>query len=237
MAQKPDKDHPHAGHRKRLRNEFTNASEIDGLPEHNLLEMLLFYGIPQRDTNELAVQLIDQFGSFAGVFDADVEDLATVKGMTRNAACLIKLVMPVAKAYLESREEGKFDALHTREEIGSYLLTKYLSVKTENLTMLCLNRAGKVLSFSVLAEGDVDSVGISVRSVLEQVMRTSATAVVLAHNHPSGIALPTPADIRMTEMVAAALKTISVNLVDHIIIADGDYVSMAQSSKFRHIFE
>lgn len=228
-------DNIHSGHRDRLRQEFLSHSDPTAMPEHKLLEMLLFYGIPQRDTNSIAHALINHFGNFSAVFEADVTELAKVKGMTKNAAALIKLMLPIAKAYVS----GKYNddvCLNTLEDIGRYIVTKYFAVSVEQCSLLCLNRMGKVLSYDVIAEGDIDSVGISIRSILERIIRTGATAVVLAHNHPGGIALPSPSDISITEAIANALKTISVNFCDHIIIAGNDYISMAQSSEYKELF-
>ncbi len=228
-------DHLHQGHRDRLRNEFLSHTDSSAIPEHKLLEMLLFYGIPRQDTNPLAHTLINTFGSFSAVFEADVTDLAAVKGMTKNAAVLIKLMLPIAKAYIKNKS-NESAPLKTREEIGNFILTEYFGVSVERCSLLCLNHTGKVLSFDILAEGSIDSVGISIRSVIERVVQTGATSVVLAHNHPGGIALPSPADVSMTVALSNALKAVSVNFCDHIIISDNDYISMALSSEYKELF-
>lgn len=226
----------HQGHRERLRTEFLNLKENQTMHDHKLLEMLLFYAIPRKDTNPIAHELLNAFGSFAGVLDAAPEDLIKIKGMTRNAAVLIKSILPLSRAYIESKSDMSH-RFKTLEEIGKYFISKYLGIKYETVSMLCLNGKGEYLGFKFISNGDLDSTGISIRTVLEQVIKTSATAVVIAHNHPSGIALPSAQDIAITKMVADALNTISVSLADHIIIADNDYVSMAQSSKYSHLFK
>ena len=226
----------HEGHRDRLRDEFLNLGENQSMHQHKILEMLLIYAIPRKDTNPIAHALIDTFGSFSAVFDADVEALSNVKGMTKNAAVLIKSILPIARAYMESKNYNQ-NSLKTFEDIGNFFMTRYLGIKSETCSLLCLNGKGEILSFEVISDGDLDSTGLSVRTVIQHVIKTSATAVVLAHNHPSGIALPSVQDIEITKMVSQALKTISVSLLDHIIIADNDYISMAQSSKFEHIFK
>ena len=226
----------HKGHRERLRNEFLNLGENQSMQEHKLLEMLLFYGIPQKDTNPIAHRLINTFGSFAAVFDADVEALAQVNGMTKNAAVLIKSVLPIARMYIASKSDVS-DCIKTFDDIGKYFMAKYFGIKSETCSLLCLGGKGEVLSFEIISDGDLDSAGISIRTVIEQVIKTSANSVIIAHNHPSGIALPSTQDIEITKMIADALNTISVRLLDHIIIANNDYISMAQSSKYRHLFE
>lgn len=226
----------HKGHRERLRSEFLSYSDPTKMPEHKLLEMLLFYGIPQRDTNEIAHELIRRFGTFHAVFEADVTELTSVKGMTRNAAALIKLMMPLAKRYIASKYDDNVQ-LKTTEDIGSFVLKKYFAESTEKCSLLCLNHSGKVLSFDVLAQGDIESVGLSIRSVVERAVSVGATDVVLVHNHPGGIPLPSPSDVTMTEAISNALRTIEIRFADHIIIADDDYVSMANSSKYEGLFD
>ena len=156
--------------------------------------------------------------------------------MTKNAACLIKTMIPIAKRYIDKKYNEESFVLKTMGDVGDYIMTRYFGVAFEQCSLLCLNRVGKVLSFDVIAEGDIDSVGISIRTIIERVIQTNATAVVLAHNHPGGIALPSTADVSITVAIANALKAISVTFCDHIVIAGNDYVSMAQTSEYREIF-
>ncbi len=226
----------HKGHRERLKNEIVSKKRLSEIQNDKLLEMLLFYGIPQKDTAWIARELLTRFGSLSGVIDADIEELCSVKGMTRNAASLIKLIRPVARNYILSKYQSD-ELLKSLTDIGKYMMVQFSLVDTECCAMLCLNRLGKVLSFEIVGEGDVDSVGISPRTVLEKVLKTEATAVVLAHNHPGGIAIPSERDVIITSEIIGALRAVSINLIDHIIIADDDYVSMAQSDKFKYLFE
>lgn len=230
------KDNPHKGHRDRLREEFLSHSGSAKMPNHKLLEMLLFYGIPQRDTNELAHNLINTFGSLHAVFEADVIDLAKIKGMTKNAACLIKLILPIAKSYILDKYNDE-SYLRTTEEIGNFILARFFAAHKEQCAILCLNHMGRVLAYDILSEGDIDSVGISVRSIIEKTLQTGATSIVIAHNHPGGIALPSQSDVRMTEAIADALRTVSVKFIDHLIIAGDDYVSMASTTEYKEIFD
>lgn len=200
-----------------------------------MLEMLLFYGIPQRDTNEIAHNLINRFGTFHAVFEADVTELTSVKGMTRNAAALIKLMIPLAKCYIASRYNDN-TCLKSREDIGDFILKKYFAESVEKCGLLCLNHQGKVLSFDILAEGSIESVGISIRSIVERAVSVGATDVVLSHNHPGGIPIPSPADVKMTKDISDVLKNISIKFADHIIVADDDYISMAGSSEYKEFF-
>ena len=225
----------HAGHRNRLREEIVAADISEPRPPVKLLEMLLFYGTPQKDTSKMAHDLINTFGSFAGVLEADIDDIVNVSGITRNSASLIKLMLPMLRTY--TLEKYTFtDTLKTHSEIGQYLFAKYFAINRECLSMLCLNRLGKVLSFEVVMTGNVDSVGLSVRDIVSKAIKSNATAVVIAHNHPGGIALPSSQDVIVTRQLKKALNSISVELLDHIIISSEDYVSMALSNEFGDIF-
>ena len=128
------------------------------------------------------------------------------------------------------------NVLKSHTEIGEYLFGKYFAINKECLSLLCLDRLGKVLSFQILMVGSVDSVGLSVRDVVAKAIKSNASAVVIAHNHPGGVALPSPQDVTVTKMLKEALDTISVQLLDHVIISTEDYTSMALSKEFADIF-
>ncbi|MBQ1186806.1 MAG: hypothetical protein IIX54_03865 [Clostridia bacterium] len=225
----------HAGHRNRLKEEIISADITEPKSPVKLLEMLLFYGTPQKDTSKMAHDLINTFGSLAGVLEADIEDIVKISGITKNSASLIKLMLPILRTYTLQKYEFN-EVLKNHTEIGRYIFGKYFAVNKECLSLLCLNRLGKVLSFEIILSGNVDSVGLSVRDVMAKAIKSNASAVVIAHNHPGGVALPSPQDVEMTRFLKEALKTISVDLLDHIIISSDDYTSMALSSQFSDIF-
>ena len=217
----------HDGHREKVRKRFLNAG-LDAFAEHEALEMLLFYAIPRRDTNELAHRLLDHYGSLEAVFSAPVEDLMRMDGIGESAAVLLKLVPKVVqKARLSANSRETI--LNSTERAGEYLLERFRGEKNEVIYQLCLDRKGKLLACRKLNEGGADSSELNVRRLVENALLVSASAVVLSHNHPSGIALPSSEDYITTDRVQAALKMVGVRLVDHIIVADDDYVSMADS--------
>lgn len=225
----------HAGHRNRLKEEIISADITEPKSPVKLLEMLLFYGTPQKDTSKMAHDLINTFGSFAGVLEADIEDIVKISGITKNSASLIKLMLPMLRTYtLEKYEFGEVLKNHT--EIGKYIFGKYFAVNKECLSLLCLNRLGKVLSFEIIMSGSIDSVGLSVRDIVAKSIKSNASAVVIAHNHPGGVALPSPQDVELTRFLKDALETVSVDLLDHVILSSEDYTSMALSSRFSDIF-
>ena len=133
-----EKTNLNLGHRERLREEFVKAGD-KAMPDYKMLEMLLFYGIPRKDTKKLAKELIEKFGSLAGVLNAEIDELKAVGGMTQNAACLIKLVLPIAKRYLESKNNDEC-TLHSFEEIGKFVASQFFVEKGEKAILVCMNR-------------------------------------------------------------------------------------------------
>lgn len=220
----------HDGHREKMRRRFLEAG-LDSFAEHEALEMLLFYAIPRRDTNALAHQLMDHFGSLDAVLSAPVEELMRMDGIGENAAVLLKLVPRVMqKARLSANRET---IINSTEKAGDYLLERFRGEKNEVIYQLCLDKKGKLLSCRRLNEGGADSSELNIRRLVENALLVSASAVILSHNHPSGIALPSSEDYTTTERVQAALNMVGVALVDHIIVADDDFVSMADSGTLK----
>ena len=215
----------HQGHRGRMRKKLLENGPRC-FADHELLEVLLYYAIPRRDTNELAHRLLEQFGSLQGIFSAPVEDLEAVPGMGEQAAFLLALVPQIWQRSLQQTPER---ILNSVDKCGDYFVGLLSGSRREMLWQVCLDGKGKVLSSRCLAEGDVSMAAVSVRQVVEYALRAGAVGVVLAHNHPSGVALPSQEDIATTRLIRDALRTMNIQLVDHIVVADGDYVSMAAS--------
>ena len=217
----------HKDHRKRMKDRFLKQG-LDGFTEYQALEFLLFFCIPQGDTNELAHRLIEHFGSLSQVLEAPVEELKKVNGIGDHSAILIQLMNQMARFYLVDRAKRE-KVLPTIEDCARYLIPYFYGRLNETVFLLCLDAKCKALCCKVVGEGSINSAGISVRRIVETALREGATTVVLAHNHPSGIAIPSPEDIQTTRRVAAALQSVEIHLADHIVVADDDYVSMVQS--------
>lgn len=217
----------HDGHREKMRRRFLTAG-LDAFADHEILELLLYFAIPRRDTNETAHLLMERYGSLPAVLSAPVEDLQKVPGIGENAAILLRLVPQVYKK-ARLAEVGAETVLNSAERAGAYLLECFAGERNEVIYLLCLDRKGKLLACKRLGEGGVSSADLNLRALVEIALMTSASAVILSHNHPSGIALPSGDDYRTTDTVRAALEPIGVSLTDHIIVADGDFVSLADS--------
>ena len=217
----------HEGHRKRMKERFMKSG-LDDFAPHNVLEFLLFYSIPRGDTNPIAHRLIDAFGSLSGVFDATPEELMKVSGVGESTAILISMIPQMARKYLEDKADA-VNVVGGCGDIGAYLLPKFVGRTNEALMMVSIDNKNKIISCSVVAEGTVDSAKVSRRKVMEEAMKVKATRVILAHNHPRGVAVPSAEDVAMTREIGRLFAQVGIELVDHIIIADDDYVSMAAS--------
>ena len=217
----------HSGHRDRLKQRFLEQG-LDGFTDIQVLELLLFYSIPRQDTNPIAHKLLEHFGSLSQVLEAPAEELMKVGGIGEHSAVLLRLMNEMGRYYLVDKAQRE-KVLPTIEDCARYLMPHFYGRVHETVFLLCLDAKCKILSCKEVGEGGINSAGISVRKVVETAIREGASTVVLAHNHPSGIALPSAEDIHTTRRVAAALQSVEVALADHIVVADGDYVSMVQS--------
>lgn len=221
----------HDGHREKKRQQFLQHG-LDSFAEHEVLELLLFYAIPRKDTNPIAHALMDRFGSLDAVLSAPVEELCRVKGVGESAAALLKLIPQVYRRSRMAAAERE-RVLNSSQRAGDYLLELFTGETAEVLYELCLDRKGKLLACRRVGEGGVSSINVDLRKIVENALLTGASGVILSHNHPSGIALPSADDCAATVRVKEALKTVGLVLVDHIVVADGDYVSMADSGQLR----
>ena len=221
----------HDGHRQRLKDLFVKEG-LDNFNELQVLELLLFYCIPRQDTNPVAHRLLERFGRLSQVLEAPVAELQKVEGMGPNAATFLHLVTQVGRDYLINRAMDQ-KILATIEECGKFLVPYFYGRRNETVFLLSLDAKCKLLSCKEIGEGSVNSAGVPVRRIVETALAANATTVVLAHNHPSGLALPSSEDVQTTLRLAAALDTVDITLADHIIVADEDFVSLVQSGYYR----
>ena len=217
----------HTGHRQRMKERFLSEG-LDHFTDIQVLELILFYCIPQKDTNPIAHALLNHFGSLSQVLEASPAELQKVKGIGENTATFLHLITQVGRYYLVDRVQ-RLEILPTIEACGNYLVPRFFGRKVETVFLLCLDAKCKVLCCKEVGEGSVNSAGISIRRIVETALGANATSGVLAHNQPSGLALPSAEDIQTTRRVAAALNTVDILLADHIVVADDDFVSMVQS--------
>ena len=220
----------HDGHRQRLKDRFLREG-LDHFDELYVLELLLFYCIPRKDTNPIAHSLLDHFGSFTQVMEATAEELQKVKGVGNHTATLVTLTTAVGRYYAVKRATS-VDILDSTTKCGRYLMHRFFGRRNETVFLLCLDAKCKVLCCREVGEGSVNSANIPVRRVVEMALAANATTAIIAHNHPSGVALPSAEDVATTRRLARALDAVEITLADHIIVADEDFVSLVQSGLY-----
>lgn len=220
----------HTGHRERLRQRFLTEG-LDSFNEINALELLLFYCVPRKDTNDLAHRLLDHFGSYCNVLNAPHSELKKVHGVSDQIATYLKLQGEAVRYYLTNRRTRGI-IVKTTSDYGQLLCSYFAGRCNETVFLLCLDAKCKVICCREISEGSVNTAGVSIRKVVDVALSSNATSVVLAHNHPSGLAIPSSDDIRTTQLVCDALAAVDVTLVDHIVVNDDDFISMAQSGMF-----
>lgn len=220
----------HQGHRQRLKKRFLEEG-LDNFEQHNVLELLLFFGIPRRDTNPLAHQLLDTYGSFSAVLDAPFEDLVKIKGMTENAAFLLKLCIGISRIYELDKADHSV-LLNSISAVTNFVQPFFKGKSKEEFYAFYLDNACKVITSRRLSEGGINSAPISIRKIVEYAISSNCANVIIAHNHPHGLAVPSHADCVSTVDIYRALKTCEIKLLDHIIVSPSGCTSMLNDGFF-----
>ena len=220
----------HKEHRQRVKKRFLGEG-LDHFDEIHALELLLFFGKPQGDTNKLAHLLLNHFGSLHQVLTASPEQLMQVNGVGEHIAILLALVKGISQKYLIDKERFRAP-LNTMEDCGNYLMDFFVGRRDETVVLLCLDARRVPLACRIVSEGSVNTAEVSVRKVVEAALAVNATTAVLAHNHPSGLAIPSMEDIVTTRRMGMALDAVGVILEDHIVVAGRDYVSLRDSNYY-----
>lgn len=220
----------HKGHRQRLIEKFLRFG-LDSFQPHEVLELLLFFAIPRRDTNEVAHLLIEKFGSLRGVLEADRDELMTVDGIGEHAATLITLILPLFRYFRLSEfcPEYIYDSL---DRIGRYVVNFYIGVSTEKCYALLFDKRMKLLTTVMLGEGAASNTQLNLQSLNEAIVRKKASTLVIVHNHPSGNAYPSPADEATTTLIESAITYNGCTLLEHIIVAGEYYYPMLKARGF-----
>ncbi len=226
-------DNLHLGHRKRLKQQFLENG-LNSFQTHNILELLLFYGIPRMDTNEIAHILLNRFNTLSGVFNATYEELLEIKGLGENGASLIKLIPQLLSVYtVDTLANKPMDNIKT---ICNYFHGCYIGVKNEQMRVCCLDDNLNIISCCVIQDGGVNAVAINMRKIVETTYRSNCSQIIISHNHPNGIPVPSDADISATRQMHSILKSVGIRLLDHIIVGKNHTISMKNTGYF-NIFE
>lgn len=225
-----EKENIHAGHRERLRKRF-DAAGAKGFEEHTFLELLLFYVIPRKDTNPIAHELLRRFGSLERVLSASAQELMQVEDIGQNAARYLTM-LGTLPSFLRDGQQKKRVVLDSSVKVGEYLVNQFLGKQMETMMVLCLNSRKEPFFCGELGQGTSNSTVTSVREIAYLCSRVNATDIILSHNHPSGMSLPSVSDIVMTKKAEDFLKEIGVTVLDHFIITDQEFFSMKDHKLF-----
>ena len=220
----------HDGHRSRMKQEFLQGG-LTHFSEPRALELLLFYSRMQGDVNPTAHALLDAFGSLAGVLDADPQELMSVPGVGENTAVLLKLIPALAAKYLASRTSAE-TIIRNRGDLRDLFAPYFFGARNELSFLACFDSKLKLLGVRKISEGGPNETNIGPRQIATAALSYNASAVVLAHNHPSGLASPSDDDISTTRYLFQVLRGLGIVLYDHVILADDDMVSMRDSGYF-----
>ena len=221
-----DKKNFHKGHRERVKERFLRGG-LDNFEDHQVLELLLFYCYPRRDTNEIAHKMLDEFGTLCTLMEADPLEIAQRCKVTKNVAVLVALTPFLAQRYFIGKW-GKKEVIDSSKKAGLYATALFTGVTIECFYLICLNARQQLIYPAKISKGTLGEAPAYPRAVIGEALKHQASSVILAHNHPSGAATPSRSDIESTKRLIAALETIDVDVMDHIIVAGDQYFSFSE---------
>lgn len=226
MAENVTNDEPdYLGHRERLRRRFLLGGGRD-MPDYELLEPLLTIAIPRRDVKPLAKELIRKFGSFAEVVNAPLEELMLVKGVKENTAAVLRIVRECSvRSSWQSLKGTDAPVISDFDAMVDYCRSAMAYQMVEEFRIIFLNSKLYVIGEEIQQRGTVDQVAIHPREVIKSAMMHGASAMILVHNHPSGIVTPSKADMEITKRIKEAAEAVSIRLFDHLIISKSSVYS------------
>ncbi len=226
-------DHPHDGHRERLRNKI-KSNGLESLEPHEVLEYILYFAIPRKNTNDIAHDLIKKFGSVVDVLEADKEKLVEVEGVGLKVADFLTSLPEISRYYFNFEKLSTIKFTKTKD-IAKYLITHFKGKKHEIFTVICLNNKGELIVCKDLFVGTVNEVNVCMRKFTEEILATNCAAVLISHNHPNGFVAPSGNDLVLTKTIINLLQPLSIQFLDHILVAGKDFVSFRESGALRAI--
>ncbi|MBO5281191.1 MAG: hypothetical protein J6B55_08320 [Clostridia bacterium] len=210
----------HEGHRERMRKRFIEDGEH--FETHELLELLLTYSIPRRDTNRTAHILLKRFGSYDGILSADMDELTSVEGVGQRTAMLMNVIGELSRRTEKSKKKDR-TVYDSEEKIGRLLIKKYQGKRREECHIMLFDGKHCMVGFKKLGEGTVNATHVVIRTAVEYAYKHRAVSTVISHNHPGGIACPTDSDMRFTDGLRTAFRLMGINFDGHFIVAENDW--------------
>lgn len=223
----------HEGHRERMRKRFRETG-FDGFDEHQIIELMLFYSCPRKDTNELAHNLINKFGGIAGILDASYDELTSVAGVSENTATLFKIIPKFLSIYYNSRSDGK--VYDDSQKLIELFKPHFVGLTHEEFRLACFDNNLRLLSNLLISAGGPSSSPFDMRKIVEEAFRTKASSIAVAHNHPKGLPNPSNEDICATKYISRTMKALDITLLDHIVIGERS-CSSVRILGYMNIFE
>jgi DNA repair protein RadC len=215
------------GHRQRIKTKY-EKSGLNGWLDYEVLELVLSYAIPRKDTKSIARELLSRFKSINGVLDADNRELQSINGISKHTALFLNLLKDISVLYMEERMFGR-DLLSSPQVVYDYLKVSLKGLMDEGFKMLFLDNRNQLIAMETLKNGTVNQTIVFPRKIVERALYHHAVGVLIAHNHPSGSLEPSQEDQEVTKNIREALKTVDIALLDHIIIGGNEFFSFREN--------
>jgi len=227
---KPKKEESeHSKHRQRMREKFKRGG-LDVFADHEVIEILLYMGIPRKNTNKLAHKILKEFGSLHALFEADYRDIMRRTGLTENTAVIFAMIPGLIRRYRYSKDEKRMTFQNT-EQMGKYATIPFEGKTHECFYMYCFNKRFQLNGMEMIDEGTLDTVQLHMRKIVNVALMNNSAYVVLSHNHPSGCLEISNADLSATRDIMHLLSKFNIEVLDHIIVAGNKYTSFLEQKK------
>lgn len=224
MKNKPE--NPHSGHRQRIRQKFITNS-FEGFADHEILELLLFYSNPRRDTNELAHKMIKEFGTFHTLLEANPKEIMNRCGVSETTAVLVSMIIPMYRRYASGKWEKRIQ-LDTSSKAGNFAISLFAGEPMECFYLICLDNQRRLIYPELISRGTINEAQIYPRTIVKTALKHNSASVILCHNHPAGLLAASQSDIAATKSIISALEPIHIDVIDHIIVAGEAYLSFSE---------
>lgn len=223
----------HDGHRERMRLRFRETGSFDGFSEHEIIEMLLFYTHPRRNTNEIAHELIDRFGSIAGIIEAEYDDLIKVKYITDGAATLFKMLPKFLPVYYNSKNNGMI--YDNSQKLIALFEPYFVGLAHEEFRAAYFDNKLALIRNVALDSGDTSGTSVNIRKLVEVALRENAATVAIAHNHPKTASKPSTGDFNTTQQIIDVLRPMKIDFLDHIIVGEDKTISLRDAAYIKFL--
>ncbi len=216
------------GHRERMRAKYQKVG-FYSFTDHELFEVLLYAVQKRQNTNGIGHKLIERFGSVRGIFEASKDELLEIAGVGEQSVMFFDLISELMRRYHSS--EDKREKFTTIESLGEFFVHKYIGIGVETVYVLLLDNSLGLIDFKMVHEGSINAASFELSKVYQYAFSRNAPYVVVAHNHPRGVLIPSDADKRTTQMLSEGLGILGITLIEHFIVTDSRYLPIMRNSE------